>query len=221
MMHGADDSEQTPKKAAFKGEKISQHKNKAKTRCPYCDEEHWLNQRESFSKMSKAEMFEWIKANRRCWRCARPHKASDCTLKKKCGQCKSTHLNVLHEVNHREREQPAKTVVNHTVVNQKSVDIQYIDPPKSGNTKVMLKIVRVHLHNQGKVFDTYAVLDDGSERTLLLSSAANHLGIQGQKESLSLRTIRRDIKVIDGEQVTFTISPASECDAHRCSAGQE
>ena len=150
--------------------------------------------------MNQQEVVEWIKTNRRCWRCARQHKASECNLKKRCTQCQATHLNILHDVNRRDKDQPT----------QSTVDCHYIDPAKSGSAKVMLKIVRVHLHHGDRVLDTYAVLDDGSERTLLLASAANKLGLQGREENLTLRTIRRDLKTIEGERVAFAISPADQ-----------
>jgi len=66
MMHGTDVMKQTQPKATTKGENSKQCKDKVKVHCPYCDEEHWLNQCESFSKMDKMKMLEWIKANRRC-----------------------------------------------------------------------------------------------------------------------------------------------------------
>ena len=181
-----------------KSSKLNQ--SKAKPHCPYCDEEHWLHACADFQKMNQQEVIEWIKTNRRCWRCARQHKASECNLKKRCNQCQATHLNILHDINRRDRDPPA----------QSPVDCHYIDPAKSGSAKVMLKIVRVHLRHRDRVLDTYAVLDDGSERTLLLASAANKLGLQGRKENLSLRTIRRDLKTIEGERVAFAISPADQ-----------
>lgn len=133
VMHGTDASKQAKPKAAPTGEASTQRRDKVKVHCPYCEEEHWLNQCESFRKMSKREAVEWIKANRRCWRCARPHKAAECTLKKKCSHCQSTHLDVLHEVNHRDKAEPAHTA------DDQSVGVNYLDPAKSGSTRVMLE----------------------------------------------------------------------------------
>ena len=42
---------------------------------------------------------------------------------------------------------------------------------------------------------TYAILDDGSEQTILLHSEAEKLGIKGQPEDLSLRTVKHVLKV--------------------------
>jgi len=130
-------------------------------------------------------MVEWIKAKRRCWRCGRSHLASACDLKKPCRLCKSKHLSILHEVNQRSEIEPTITSAAETY----------------GYSRVLLKIVRVNLDYQDRVFDTYAVLDDSSERTILLSSAVQRLGIQGQAEDLTLHTIRQDIKTLPGSPI--------------------
>lgn len=54
--------------------------------------------------------------------------------------------------------------------------------------------------------DTYAILDDGSERTMLLLAAAQKVDLQGTPETLSLRTIRQDMQTLEGSCVSFTIS---------------
>lgn len=53
----------------------------------------------------------------------------------------------------------------------------------------------------------YAILDDGSERTMLLSTTAQQLGLTGTPEDMSLRTIRQDIQTLHGASVSFKISP--------------
>ncbi len=53
---------------------------------------------------------------------------------------------------------------------------------------------------------TYAILDDGSERTMLLSQASDYLGLKGEAESLIVRTVRQDTIALEGSSVTFEIS---------------
>lgn len=84
-----------------------------------------------------------------------------------------------------------------------------MDRPE-GSNRVLLKVIRVILQHKGQSLDTYAVLDDGSERTILLSSAAQRLGLTGQSEDLALRTIRQDITVLHGTAVSFRISTPSQ-----------
>lgn len=56
--------------------------------------------------------------------------------------------------------------------------------------------------------ETSAILNDGSERTILLHSAAQELGLQGQREDLALRRIQQDIRTVPGRSVSFTVSSA-------------
>ena len=55
---------------------------------------------------------------------------------------------------------------------------------------------------------SYAVLDDGADRSILLPQAAQQLGLATQPETL--RTVRHDIVQLDGASVSFEISPISQ-----------
>lgn len=78
-----------------------------------------------------------------------------------------------------------------------------MDRPTAGS-KVLLKVSRVILRNGEKELDTYAILDDGSERTMLLYEAAQQLDLQGLPEDIALRTVRQDIRVVHGAAVSFS-----------------
>lgn len=52
--------------------------------------------------------------------------------------------------------------------------------------------------------NAYAILDDGSERSILL-----HL-LQGNPEDLPLRTVRQKLKVLHGAAVSFNLSPGCQ-----------
>ncbi len=61
----------------------------------------------------------------------------------------------------------------------------------------------------GKTLNTFAVLDDGSEKTVILEAAEKHLGLKGTDEVLTLRTVRQDIVQLQGTAVTFEVSVLS------------
>lgn len=57
--------------------------------------------------------------------------------------------------------------------------------------------------------ETYAVLDDGSERTILLPEAACcKLQLLGEQEQLVLRTVRHNVTMLPGSTVSFQSSSA-------------
>ncbi|KAL0153282.1 hypothetical protein M9458_051409 [Cirrhinus mrigala] len=180
---------------------------KVKRYCPFCDKtEHYLSQCVSFAKLTSDQVRTWIRSNNRCWRCARAHHAAHCDLKKPCNLCQGTHLRPLHEVNVSPSPREDSTNTEKSCLTNSSPDRLFLDKP-SVKGRVMLKVVPVNLHYEDRTLDTFALLDDGSERTILLSTAVKALGIQGVPEDLPLRTVRDDIQVIRGCSISFHISP--------------
>lgn len=182
--------------------------------CPYCDNsKHSLNNCSNFKQLTKDQKQSWIKENNRCWRCGRTHKSADCNLKMRCRQCSSRHLMALHEISVGRPENPKLTQDESAdpktcLLNTMQEILLVHKPPTS--RKVLLKICRVILSNGSKRMNAYAIQDDGSERTIILHSAAQQLGLTGQPEELPLRTIRQELQVLKGAAVSFTISPIAQ-----------
>ena len=180
---------------------------KGRPYCPYCDNNnHFLNSCVNFKQLNREQKDKWIRDNNRCWRCGRGHHAARCTLKALCPTCNRQHLLVLHEVNEKATEKI--TEVNSCLVNTPK-EVLYFGRP-TYNPRVLLKINKVLLKNGDRSLEAYAVLDDGSERTILLHTAAQQLGLKATPEDLLLRTVRQDLQVLHGAVVSFTISPAAE-----------
>ncbi|XP_055008882.1 uncharacterized protein LOC129408678 [Boleophthalmus pectinirostris] len=181
------------------------HSNSPKARptvkpyCPYCDiREHYLSLCPKFKSLSTAEVAAWIK-DRGCWRCGRNHTPETCTLKKLCNTCKQLHLTILHDVS---QPEPKKVLMVGT-----APDIVYVDRP-SRPQRVMVKLVKVRLYNAEHSLEGFAILDNGSERTLILPSAVRHLYLTTEPESLPLCTVRQEVIHLQGAAVSFDISPA-------------
>ena len=186
-------------------------KGKPQPSCPYCDNgKHLLNGCSNFKELTKEQKVSWIKQNNRCWRCGRNHLGANCTLKTlgKTSNCK--HLLILHEVNDREKnKETVVTTTEKAYMVSTTSDVFYVDRPLHSR-KVLLKVSKVLIKNGDRVMEAYAVLDDGSERTILLHEAAQRLSLKGEPEDLILRTVRQDQQVIHGVAVSFTVSSVSE-----------
>lgn len=185
------------------GPSASRPQDKVKAYCPYCSNtQHYLNQCQNFSQLTKEHKCYWVKTNKKCWRCGRTHQAAQCRLKTICKICNGRHLEALHELNDRPiRETPP--------LSNPTSEVLYLDR-QAGCSKVLLKVIKVILRNGKHVLETFAILDDGSERTILLQAAAQKLNLHGKTENLVLRTVRQDMKVIQGNTVSFSISPACQ-----------
>ena len=82
----------------------------------------------------------------------------------------------------------------------------YIDKPNRCH-KVMLKVVKVCLHNGEKNLCHSCSPDDGADRSIVLPQAVQCLGLTAMPENISLRTVRQDIVQVNGASVSFEISP--------------
>ncbi len=70
----------------------------------------------------------------------------------------------------------------------------------------MLKVVRVLLHNGDQRMETYAVLDDGSERSIVLPQVVQQLNLVCHPETLPLQTVHQSVKQLNGASVSLEVS---------------
>lgn len=202
IFHSADPAAIT-QSSEQSGSFVTKPQDKPKSFCPYCiNTQHYLNQCQNFSQLTKEQKTKWVKTNRRCWRCGQAHQAAQCRLKTSCKVCKGKHLEALHELNER-------PISENTCIVNSANEVLYLDRPL-GCSQVLLKIIKVILRNGNHALETFAILDDGSERTILLQAAVQKLKLHGKPENLALRTVRQDMRVINGASVSFTISPACQ-----------
>ncbi|KAJ8386123.1 hypothetical protein AAFF_G00177170 [Aldrovandia affinis] len=128
----------------------------------YCNTtQHYTIQCINFQLLSKEQKEAWIKTNQRCRKCGHEHLAAQCRLKAKCKKCERKHPEILHKVNASSKATAStKPAVN-------TAQTLYVDWP-AGRSKVLLKMSRVILRSGTRALNTYTLLDDGSERTILL-----------------------------------------------------
>lgn len=75
---------------------------------------------------------------------------------------------------------------NQRVINQVSIQPQ---------RRVLLQVLPVQIQGQTRTIDTYAVLDAGSDSTLIRKDLADHLELSGEAHQLSLNTVGSDAKI--------------------------
>lgn len=184
--------------------------------CPYCNnKDHFLGTCPKV-KFSPSELRTWKEKNDRCYRCARCHRPDKCTLKKPCNICNELHLTILHSfarqlATHPQSPENSATADISQCLNVLTRtpcinDTLYIDQPNR-SSQVMLKVIPVFLINGQQRLQTYTILDDGSERTIILTSAASQLLLKGPKEILNLR---HEVIPMSGDTISCHISPVSQ-----------
>ena len=76
--------------------------------------------------------------------------------------------------------------------------------------RTLLKITRVVLRNDDKELETYALMDGGSQRTIIMAEAAQELQLTPLKEEcINLKTVECGYCSIQGMSTSLTISPAT------------
>lgn len=136
---------------------------------------HFLNGCLNFKELTKEQNEAWIHKNNQCWRCGRNHHASQCTLKVLCKTCNRKHPLILHDLN--KRAVSASTVSEppeNSCLVSTTKDILYVDCSAS-SSRVLLKVSKVIITNGDASLETYAVLGDGSEKTILLHACTQEL----------------------------------------------
>ena len=171
--------------------------------CLYCnDHNHYLSHCPRIDACRPEQLVAWIRDGRRCWKCGRTsHRCGECTLRKPCDDCGEVHLRVLHRI----------AALGPTILHVTSGSKVRLATSASVG-RVYLKVVPVRIASGGRTLDTYAILDDGAERSMLLPEAAELLQLQGRHESVALRTIRQGVSVLEGAVVDFDVAPVSKPD---------
>ena len=128
-------------------------------------------------------------------------------------ESKELHHTILHDIAHRLSTRPQShenlttaDILNVLVRAPCTEETLYLDRPRSNRSAhVMSKVVPVFRRR----LQTYAILDDGSERTIILTAAASQLQLKGPKEIINLRTMQHEVILISGETISCHISSVS------------
>ncbi|CAM4638688.1 unnamed protein product [Leuciscus chuanchicus] len=169
LYHGAAPSEDK----ASPSPKVSWKKTPLKVNCLFCgSKDHYID--------------AWISEGKRCWKCARSHAHETCNLKKPCSDCGGIHLQVLHGM--------ARSRA--TDISSATSESRIYLLPSIASGRVLLKVVPVLLHHKSKTIETYAILDDGAQRTMILPTAVQQLqlkasGIDLVEQSYPVQTLQR------------------------------
>ena len=75
---------------------ICQVVSKAKMKCLFCDGDYWIDQCPSFLDLSVHDRNNYVKTNKLCFNCLKPHMIKFCKSKFSCKKCHKRHHTLLH-----------------------------------------------------------------------------------------------------------------------------
>ena len=171
--------------------------------CPHCDSKsHDLAFCSKFKAMDLTARADVVKRHGLCLQCLKKgHLKSDCAATKKCGVsgCKFGHHQLLHGAP--------------LIFKKGKKDDETKDPAinaVSGPAAILLPIVPVWICNGSKRISTFALLDGGSEGTLILRSTAEDLGLNGTVKRSRLATFHGHDPEIEVKMVNFVVASRDE-----------
>ena len=81
---------------------------------------------------------------------------------------------------------------------------------KKEQQSILLVVVPITIRNEDKTFDTFALLDSGSEATLIVEHAAKAIELEGTSRPTRFGTFHGNDPEIDATVVRFSVSPRSD-----------
>ena len=167
-----------------------------------------------------------------CFNCLKTnHQARNCPSIKRClkERCGLPHHTLLHEdqqldsrtgltSNRSSSTQlsatPQENVRNSDAVSSSSPSVQSnvnqvcVRPRQ----KVLLQVLPVQIHSQGNLVTTYAVLDPGSDSTLIRKDLADRLHLVGKTHRLNINTVGNEATAKNLDRVSLSLSSKDQPD---------
>ncbi|CAG9136294.1 unnamed protein product [Plutella xylostella] len=172
--------ESTPKSSTFNFQQHGRTKNfqskgvyhtKQGRHCPLCKNEHILFHCEQFTSMAPETKCRTISQLNVCKNCLYCHGNKQCNSTKRCKECNGQHNTSLHEIYHLTPEKPKLT-------NKPTTSSQRNTNHVAGEFDVLLATVQVKvMSSNGTYIQMRALLDQGSQVSLITENAAQRLGL--------------------------------------------
>ena len=133
-----------------------------------------------------------------CWNClSKSHQVSNCKSEHNCRTCNER----LHSWLHHESKSPVDTKA---VVNNNEIT----NIPQKAN-KTYMEVIPVDVAMNGKTFKANALLDAGSDATLIIEGLADKLCLKGPKQNIHFVNTITSSKAITSNLVNFSLSSPS------------
>jgi len=167
--------------------------------CRVCSKEHSIEHCDKFKNMNLNQRATFGKENNLCFLCfnSTDHQARNCPRKQLCdvGDCNKRHHPLIHGAD--------RVFVGTSSKN-------------CAPTTVLLQIVPIVVTSQeGSNVQTFALLDSGSQTSLVLEDFANKVGFDGITSTLHLGTVNSRDEAVRSRKVSFKVSAVNKVeDSH-------
>jgi len=172
--------------------------------CRYCKANgHSLYTCENFLSESPESKSNWVREANLCYCCLKAgHQSRECRRKRKCGLdgCKLNHHRSLHGA---AVGKPGTEVVGTTLAASSGHVVAHSSQTAP---QVLFRLLPVKLQGPNGELQIHALFDEGSSVTLLDSTVAHQLGLNGHRDPLQLTWVNNSSQVeMDSQRVSVKI----------------
>ncbi|KFD60492.1 hypothetical protein M514_09431 [Trichuris suis] len=175
--------------------------------CVHCRQCHHLQHCAQFNVLPVQERIYIVKKSKLCFSCLEGgHVARNCKKRKICGidGCTRKHHNLLHSW---AQVTPVSAQSSHVGQPEKAAKLTRVGATsRVPNSTVLLSVVPVCVHRSISSSLTYALLDPGSEATLITEEMANKLALTRKKSTVRLSTFYGSVPITTSAMVSFQVS---------------
>ncbi|UYV73022.1 hypothetical protein LAZ67_10001583 [Cordylochernes scorpioides] len=161
--------------------------------CLLCKLRHKLNQCNEFRQMSIQNRIGYVKQNQLCFNCmCGNHSVENCKITNRCFHCNKNHHTLLHVVSSPPRQRESSSV---QFTSPKSVQPSNVPSTSTscclsgadGSIQILLSTAIIHIQDvNGEDQICRALLDNGSQRSLITEKCAAKLGIPIRRKRIAV-----------------------------------
>ena len=167
--------------------------------CWLCSNSHKIWKCELFKAKSVAERKTCVKDLKLCFNClSKNHQIKDCQSKITCKECNKKHHSLLHIEKLPDGHEAQVEATSSSVSHVKSQN-------KSKRTPTYLQVLPVTISNGENSIKTNALLDCGSDTTLVSKNLADKLNLKGKSLNLNITNVLTSSSHLKSKSVTFFI----------------
>ncbi|UYV83677.1 hypothetical protein LAZ67_23002041 [Cordylochernes scorpioides] len=173
--------------------------------CILCHQIHKLNDCQRFINLPLPKKWELVKKHKLCQNCLRAnHEISKCLITSRCKNCKQNHHTLLHEYNS-EPSIPQPTTSQEMLISTNTICNVM---PLETETNILLSTALIKVKvKDGSFVLCRALVDNGSQISLISEQCCHKLGLEKRKNSYTLKGVGDIVVNRTTSQVEIEFTP--------------
>ncbi|UYV72361.1 hypothetical protein LAZ67_9002779, partial [Cordylochernes scorpioides] len=173
--------------------------------CILCHQIHKLNDCHRFINLPLPKKWELVKKHKLCQNCLRAnHEISKCLITSRCKNCKQNHHTLLHEYNS-EPSIPQPTTSQEMLISTNTICNAM---PLETETNILLSTALIKVKaKDGSFVLCRALVDNGSQISLISEQCCHKLGLEKRKNSYTLKGVGDIVVNWTTSQVEIEFTP--------------